>query len=166
MKDMTVVPPPAAPLATVESQFTRREPMDTTCIGASPSLAQDRFQVATLPSPASGSQPMDTSSFGAALLTQVPNSTQVPVQISLSPRAQTIELADIATQLQMLMSSMQSLMTTGWTGRRTDGMKNAENRDDEEFEEHDCFWSELALRDGAMVESGEPKLKSARHAPC
>ena len=79
MKDMTVV----APTATVESQFTRRAPVDTTCIGASPSLAQDRVRVATLPSLPSGSQQMDTSSFGAASLTQVPNSTQVPVQISL-----------------------------------------------------------------------------------
>ena len=44
-------------------------------------------------------------------------------------------------------------------------MKNADNRDDEEFEEHYGFFSELALRDGAMVETVEPKLKFARHAP-
>ena len=89
LKDMTVVPPPAAPPATVESNFTRREPMDTTCTGASLSLTQDRVQVATLPSPASSSWQMDTSSFGAALVIQVPNSTQAPLQISLSLRTQT-----------------------------------------------------------------------------
>ena len=44
-------------------------------------------------------------------------------------------------------------------------MKNADNRDDEDFDEHGGFSSDFALRDGAMIESGEPLLESARFAP-
>ena len=86
---------------------------------------------------------MDTSSVGAASLTQVQNSTQFPVQIS--PRTRPTELADIASHLQVLMSSMQSIMTTvGQLGGQMRSlqaevteMKNADNTDDEDFEEHD-----------------------------
>ena len=56
MKDMTAVPPPAVPPATVESQVSRRVSMDTTGVGVTPTQDQDRSRVATLPSPASGSK--------------------------------------------------------------------------------------------------------------
>ena len=145
--------------------------MDTTCIGAAPTLAQDRVQAATLPSPTSVSQQVDTSSFGAATLSL--DSTHRFLCSSLSPRTRITELADIAAQLQALTSPMQPTMTTvGQLGGQMRSkqaevteMKNADNKDDKGFEEHDGFLSEIALRDGVMVETGEPKLESARHAP-
>ena len=83
MKDMTAVPPPPVPPASAESQVPRRVPMDIISVGVSLAQVQDRSRVASLPSPASAQQ-MDTSRVGAASLTQVQNSTQVAVQISLS----------------------------------------------------------------------------------
>ena len=56
-----------------------------TSVGASLTQVQDNNQVAALPSLVSGSQQMDTSRVGAASLTKVQNSTQMLVQISLSP---------------------------------------------------------------------------------
>ena len=41
MKDMTAVPPPAVPPATVESQVSRRVSMDTTGVVFSPTQDQD-----------------------------------------------------------------------------------------------------------------------------
>ena len=55
MKDITAVPLPAVPPAREESQVPRRVPMDTTSVGASLTQVQDHNQVATLPSPVSGS---------------------------------------------------------------------------------------------------------------
>ena len=157
-----------------------REPMDTTRFGAtSPTSVQDCNHVPTEFSLSSGSQQMDTTVYGAVSPTLVRNSTQWPAQISLSPRSQRMDtleppqtpvLADIAAQLQVLLSSMQSIATTvGQLGGQMQSlqaevmeMKNAENEDDDEFEEHDGFSTEFALRDGATVEAtGEPTLKSA-----
>ena len=157
----------------VESQVPRRVPMDITSVGASLTQVQDNNQVATLPSPVSGSQQMDTSRVGAASLTQVQNSTQVPVQISLSPGSRPTELTDIASQLQVLMSSKQTITTTVGQLRgqmkslqaEVTEMKNADNSDDVDFDEHGGFPSYFTLRFGAMTESGEPVLESARFAP-
>ena len=74
--------------------------------------------------------------------------------LSFSPRTRPIELADIASQLQVLMSSTQSVMTTvGQLGGQMRSlqaevteMKNADNRDDEDFDEHHGFQSDFALR--------------------
>ena len=41
-------------------------------------------------------------------------------------------------------------------------MKSADNRDDDDFDEHGGFPSYFTLRDVAMTESGEPVLESAR----
>ena len=43
--------------------------------------------------------------------------------------------------------------------------KNADNRDDDDFDEHGGFPSDFTLKDGAMIESGDPVLESARFAP-
>ena len=83
-------------------------------------------------------------------------------------------LADVVAQLQELMASVQSIATTvGQLGGQLISlqtevtvMKNADNEDDE-FEEHDGFSSELEReREGVTADAlGEPKLNSARLTP-
>ena len=68
-------------------------------------------------------------------------------------------MQSIMTTVGHLGGQMRSLQAEVWD------MKNADNRDDEEVEELNGFSSDFALRDGVMIEIGEPKLESARFAP-
>ena len=129
------------------------KPRRVTSVGASLTQVQDNNQ---RPSPVSGSQKMDTS--------MPPPSPKFRTAhrflcSSLSPGSLPTRLADIASQLQVLMSSMRTIMTTvGQLGGQMKSfqaevteMKIADNRDDD-FDEHCGFPSDLTLRDGAMTE--------------
>ena len=133
MNDMTCVPPPALPPASVESQVPRRVPMDITSAGVSPTQVQDRNQVATLPSPASGSQQMDTSRVGAASLTQVQNSTQELVQSSLSHTKNTTHRVGrhcpTASGAHVINANGHD---TSWSARRTDAVSPGRRHGDKE----------------------------------
>ena len=99
-------------------------------------------------------------------LTQVPNSTQVPAQISLSPRTHRVSghchtASDAVTTVGQLGGQIRSLHAEirGMKMQTTETTTNSKNT-------MVSCQNSLALGDGAMVETGEPKLKSARHAPC
>ena len=65
----------------------------------------------------------------------------------------------VMTTVDQLGRQMQSLQA------EVTEMKNADNRDDDDFDEHGGFASDFTLRHGAIIESGEPLLDSARFAP-
>ena len=117
----------------------------------------------TVKRPLAGSESMDTTALGAITPTQVQDNNQGPTQVSLSPRSQRMDtlqppqspvLADVVSQLHVLMASVQSTATTvGQLGGQLHSlqtqvtvMKNADNEDDE-FEEHDGFSSELGEKE-------------------